>query len=150
MLIGGAGGDGNILLNVGPRPDGVIDPEQASRLKDVGDWLAKYGESIYGTRGGPYKPGDWGASTRKGNRIYIHVLKWNGDPLQLPALPAKIMAAKVLTGGAVDFKQTDTALTLTVPAAAHAEIDTLIALDIDNPAMDIAPINTASNLPASK
>jgi alpha-L-fucosidase len=150
MLIGGAGGDGNILLNVGPRPDGVIDPEQAGRLKDVGDWLAKYGESIYGARGGPYKPGDWGASTRKGNRIYIHVLKWNGDPLQLPALPAKITAATVLTGGTVDFKQTDAALTLTVPIAARAEIDTLIALDIDKPAMGIAPIDTVSTLQASK
>lgn len=150
MLIGGAGGDGNILLNVGPRPDGVIDPEQAGRLKDVGDWLAKYGESIYGTRGGPYKPGDWGASTRKGNRIYIHVLKWNGDTLQFPALPAKITAATVLTGGTVDFKQTDAAVTLTVPIAARAEIDTLIALDIDKPAMGIAPIDTVSTLQASK
>lgn len=56
MLICGTGGDGNVLLNVGPRPDDVIDPEQANRLKKVGDWLAKYGESIYATRGGPYKP----------------------------------------------------------------------------------------------
>jgi alpha-L-fucosidase len=53
MLIRGPGGDGNILLNVGPRPDGVIDPEQAARLKEIGAWLAKNGESIYGTRGGP-------------------------------------------------------------------------------------------------
>jgi alpha-L-fucosidase len=52
-VIRAAGGDGNVLLNVGPRPDGVIDPEQADRLKEIGSWLAQYGESIYGTGGGP-------------------------------------------------------------------------------------------------
>ena len=72
MLIRGAGGDGNILLNVGPRPDGVIDSEQASRLKDIGKWLAKNGESIYGTRGGPWLPAKNIVSTRKGNTIYLH------------------------------------------------------------------------------
>jgi alpha-L-fucosidase len=140
MLIGGAGGDGNVLLNVGPRPDGIIDPEQASRLKEVGDWLAKYGESIYGTRGGPFKPGKWGASTRKGNRVYIHVFKFDGDKLELPAIPAKIKKARVLTGGSIIFKQTESGLTLTVPVEKHAPIDTLIALDIDRPVMEIPPL----------
>ena len=56
MLIRGAGGGGNVLLNVGPRPDGVIDPAQANRLREMGAWLARNGESIYGTRGGPWKP----------------------------------------------------------------------------------------------
>ncbi len=143
MLVRGAGGNGNVLLNVGPRPDGMIDPEQAGRLREVGDWLAKHGESIYGTRGGPFKPGAWGASTRKGNRIYVHVLKWNGNTVELPALPARITAAKVLAGGAAEFKQTDTTLTLTVPAARHAAIDTVIALDLDRPAMEIPPLKLA-------
>ena len=57
MLIRCAGGDGNMLLNVGPMPSGEIAPEQVGRLKEMGAWLAKYGESIYGTRGGPFKPG---------------------------------------------------------------------------------------------
>jgi alpha-L-fucosidase len=143
MLISGAGGDGNILLNVGPRPDGMIDPAQSDRLKEVGDWLAKYGESIYGTRGGPFKPGKWGASTRKGNRIYVHVYQFDGDQLALPAIPAKITAAKVLTGGPVEFQQTGSGITLTVPAASHGAIDTLIALDLDKPAMEIPPLKVA-------
>lgn len=79
MLIRAAGGDGNVLLNVGPRPDGVIDPLQANRLKEMGQWLAKYGESIYATRGGPYKPASWGVSTRKGNKVFLHVIKWPSD-----------------------------------------------------------------------
>lgn len=141
MLINVAGGDGNMLLNVGPRPDGIIDPEQANAIKGMGAWLHNYGESIYGTRGGPFKPGNWGVSTRKGNRIYLHVFEFEGDTLNLPAIPAGITAARVLTGGSVDFKQSDHGIKLTVPAASHAAMDTLIALDIDKPAMEIAPLN---------
>ena len=143
MLISGAGGDGNVLLNVGPRPDGMIDPEQSARLKEIGDWLAKYGESIYGTRGGPFKPGKWGASTRKGNRIYVHAYAFNGDKLELAPLPAKVLAARALTGGSVEVSQTPTALTLSLPAANHQPIDTLIALDLDKPAIDLPPVGVA-------
>ena len=140
MLISGAGGDGNVLLNVGPRPDGMIDPAQSSRLKQVGDWLAKYGESIYGTRGGPFKPGKWGASTHKGKLIYVHAYQFDGDQLALPPIPAKITAARVLTGGPVEFQQTESGITLTVPAASHAVIDTLIALELDKPAMEVPSV----------
>ena len=77
-LIRSAGGDGNLLFNVGPKPDGTIEPLQVERLKEMGKWLEKYGYSIYGTRGGPFKPTDWGVSTRKGNKVYLHILKWSG------------------------------------------------------------------------
>ena len=147
MLIGAAGGDGNLLLNVGPRPDGLIDPEQAARIKEIGDWLAKYGESIYGTRGGPWKPGQWGASTRKGNRIYVHVFKWNGDTLELPAVAAGVKAAKALTGGSVQIKQTDSGITLTLAAESQAALDTLIALDLDKPAMDLPAVSVRVGKP---
>ena len=140
MLIVGAGGDGNVLLNVGPRPDGVIDPEQAGLLKKVGDWMTKYGKSIYATRGGPYKPGKWGASTRKGNTIYLHITKWIGDTLTLPPLSKKIIGSKLLTGGTVEVKQADFGVTVTVPASDHQEVDTLVELTLDGPAMEIAPI----------
>jgi alpha-L-fucosidase len=144
MVISAAGGDGNLLLNVGPRPDGKIDPEQAARLKEIGEWLAKYGESIYGTRGGPFKPGKWGASTSKGNRIYVHVFRFDGDKLQVPAIPAKVTAARVLTGGSVKFSQTEQGIVLTVPAAYHAPIDTLVQLDLDRRATEIPPVRVVS------
>jgi alpha-L-fucosidase len=63
------GRDGNLLLNVGMRPDGQIDPPQVQRLREIGEWLAKNGESIYGTRGGPFLPGDYGASTHREKTI---------------------------------------------------------------------------------
>ena len=95
-LVRCAGGDGNLLFNVGPMPNGEIEPRQVERLKEMGVWLAKYGESIYGTRGGPFKPDRQMASTRTGNTVYVHVLKWDGDSISLPTLPKKIVASSLL------------------------------------------------------
>jgi alpha-L-fucosidase len=143
MLIRGAGGDGNVLLNVGPRPDGLIDPEQVARLKEIGAWLAKYGESIYGTRGGPYKPTKTAVTTRKGNIIYVHITAWPEETLRLPALPARIVKSSVLTGGKADVRQTGDSITIAVPKSDRQEIDTIVALELDKPAIAIAPISVA-------
>ncbi len=100
------GGDGNLLLNVGPMPDGRIEARQAERLREMGKWLERNGESIYGTRGGPFMPGEWGASTCKGNTIYLHVFQWDGDSFTLPAIEPRIEAAHILGGAKVNFEQT--------------------------------------------
>lgn len=140
MLIRGAGGDGNVLLNVGPRPDGLIDPEQANRLKEMGTWLAKYGESIYGTRGGPYMPTKSVVSTRKGNTVYLHITAWPEATLKLRPLSAKIVKSRVLTGGVATVNQNEEGVEISVPVSNRQEIDTIIALEIDRPALEIAPI----------
>jgi alpha-L-fucosidase len=139
-LIRTAGGDGNLLFNVGPMPTGEIEPRQVERLKEVGAWLAKGGPSIYATRGGPFKPGKYGVSTRKGKTVYVHVMSWPGDTLTLPAIPAKIVRSSALTGGKVTVKQTDAGLEVSLPAADRQEIDTVIALELDRPAMEIEPL----------
>jgi alpha-L-fucosidase len=64
-LIKAAGMNANFLLNVGPTPEGTIQPEFVTRLKEMGAWLAKFGDSIYGTRGGPLPPRPWGVTTQK-------------------------------------------------------------------------------------
>lgn len=71
--------DGNYLLNVGPRPDGQIEPSQVARLKEVGDWLKLYGECIYGTKGGPVLPTAAYGATSTSKAIYIHVWEWPAD-----------------------------------------------------------------------
>jgi alpha-L-fucosidase len=129
-----------MLLNVGPMPSGEIAPEQAGRLKEMGAWLAKYGESIYGTRGGPFKPGRWGVSTHKDHTIYLHVQRWPGETLTLPLIPAKIVRSTALTGGAATVKQTAGAVEIALPARDRREIDTIIALELDRPASEIAPL----------
>jgi alpha-L-fucosidase len=108
------GGDGNLLLDVGPMPDGRIEPRQVQVLKQVGAWMKINGESIYGTRGGPFKPADFGASTRRDKTIYVHVLKWPNGPLMLPKIPAKIVSAKLLKGGNAEAKQTENRIEISV------------------------------------
>jgi alpha-L-fucosidase len=73
-LVRAAGRDANFLLNIGPRPDGTIDPEFVNRLEGIGAWLDKYGQTIYGTRGGPIAPQRWGVSTQTPQAIYLHIL----------------------------------------------------------------------------
>ena len=143
------GGDGNFLLNIGPKPDGSVEPSQIARTREIGDWLGKYGESIYGTRGGPFKPGRGIVSTWNGNLVYIHVLKWSGDTLTLPALPKKILASSLLTGGEVQMDEVDGQLTFAVQKPDQKEIDTIIKLTLDGPAAEIpalSPNATVSGL----
>lgn len=73
-LVRAAGRDANFLLNVGPRPDGTLDPESVTRLEGIGEWLAQYGQSIYGTRGGPIAPQSWGVTTQTPKTVYLHIL----------------------------------------------------------------------------
>jgi alpha-L-fucosidase len=135
------GRDGNLLLNVGPRPDGQIDPPQAQRLKEIGDWLAKNGESIYGTRGGPFLPGTYGASTYRGQKIYVHVLDWRGAPkLLLPAIPAKVVRAFLLAGGEATVAQTEQSIEISVPVSGQSDTDTVVVLELDQPASRIKPV----------
>jgi alpha-L-fucosidase len=142
LLVRCAGGDGNLLLNVGPMPDGRIEPRQAARLKEIGDWLALYGESIYATRGGPWKPSANVASVRRGHTIYLHVLRWPGDaPLTLPALPARIISSSLLTGGAVAVSTTGAQMVFEVPPDSRAALDTVVKLELDRPAADLPAVD---------
>lgn len=72
-LAGAAGRNSNLLLNVGPMPNGEIQQEFQDTLKQVGKWVAAYGQSIYGTRGGPVAPADWGVTTQKGKDVFAHI-----------------------------------------------------------------------------
>ena len=73
-LVRAAGRNANLLLNIGPRPDGTIDPDSAERLEGIGQWLAKYEATVRPTRGGPVPPQQWGVSTESDGVIYLHVL----------------------------------------------------------------------------
>ena len=141
LLVSAVGRDGNFILNVGPRPDGQIDPAHAARLREMGEWLHQYGESIYATRGGPYLPGDFGVSTYRDKTIYLHILNPAGATLTLPALPAKILACSSLTDGQAFCKQSDSVVEVTLSGNASA-IDTIVQMTLASPAAEIKPIAT--------
>jgi alpha-L-fucosidase len=147
-LVRSAGGDGNFLFNVGPKPDGEIEPLQAERLKEMGQWLKKYGYTIYGTRGGPYKPTDWGVSTRKENRIFLHILHWDSNEVKiaLPDLGLKIISCRLVDGGEVKLTRSKINYIIEFPAKEPNPIDTVIELEIDGDVMETAPVEGIPSL----
>ncbi len=136
MLVHCACGDGNLLLNVGPKPTGEIPEEQVAVLKEMGAWLQKYGESIYGTRGGPYLNGKWGGSTYKGHFVYLHILTPQNKTLVLPPLKSKILNITILTEEQVQVQQTEKHIQIKFNNGQNNPIDTLIKLELDRPAQD--------------
>lgn len=129
-LVRAAGYNSNFLLNVGPMPDGNIRPEHVKVLREMGDWMDKYGETIYGTRGGPFAPKPWGVSTQKENAIYIHLLDWTDPALVLPALPQKIKKANVYgSGEQVSIDQNNERIILDFPAKHPSVVDMVIQLE---------------------
>ena len=128
-LVRAAGNDANFLLNVGPMPNGKIQPEFESRLREMGEWLSRYGESIYGTRGGPVTPRPWGVTTHKGSTVYLHVLDWPDETLSLPKLPGKVTSGRfVKDGSRAAFVEDTAGVRVTIPAAIRDETDTVVAL----------------------
>ena len=74
-LVGAAGRNSNLLLNVGPMANGEMQVEFRDTLALVGKWVKKYGASIYGTRGGPLGPQTWGVTTQDSKHVYVHLMK---------------------------------------------------------------------------
>ena len=129
-LVRAAGNDANLLLNVGPRPDGTIQPEAAARLRDMGRWLSTYGTSIFATRGGPIAPRPWGVTTHRGDTVFVHVLDWPDQVLALPPIPGVVLSAVMLsTNAPVKFTQSGAGVTLNVPMVGD-EIDRVVALTL--------------------
>jgi alpha-L-fucosidase len=143
-LVKVVGGDGNLLFNVGPMPDGRIEPRQVDRLREMGRWLEQYGESIYQTRGGPFQRGPWGVSTYRENKVYVHILEPALDGIVLPPIQNRILKTEVLTGGEATVNQTDESIELAVPQSHRNEIDTIVVLTLDGPAAEANPGKLAS------
>ena len=130
-LVRAAGRDANLLLNVGPRPDGTIPPEAQERLRAIGEWLGEYGGSVYGTRGGPIPPRPWGVTTSRGDTVFVHVLDWADRALALPALGGRVVRARMLRGGEpVRTRETEGGVTITLPSAGNDEIDRVVVLTL--------------------
>jgi alpha-L-fucosidase len=131
-LVKAAGYNANFLLNVGPTPNGKIQPEFADRLKQVGAWLEKNGETIYGTRGGPLTPRPWGVTTRKGNKVYLHILNWSDPVLAMPRMPKKVKSATFFKDGSkVEFLEHDKyGLFIRSPQGFTDENDTIVVLEL--------------------
>ena len=132
MLVSCTTGGGNLLLNFGPRPDGTFATGEAKVARTMGEWLSRYGQAIYGTRGGPYRNGSWGGTCHKGNKLYVHVYDWPREGLALDSLSNKVLAARTLMGGHVTVKQSADELLLEVAPKDRDTPVTVIELTTEN------------------
>lgn len=126
--------DGNVLLNVGPDRDGVIPAAHVQRLLEVGKWMAEHGDSIYGTRGGPFQPTEYYGSTCKDNKIYVHIRnRPENGTIHLPSIPQTIQSSALLTGGEVFVRQDNKEITIDVSLGDRKSPDTVVVLELDKP-----------------
>lgn len=131
-LVRSASGNGNLLFNVGPMPDGRMEARQITRLKEMGDWLKIYGESIYGTKGGPFVPVESYGATRKGTKIYVHIFERKEETLKLPVIPGiTITKTYFLKGKPLTWQQDGTGIELQLPSAMPDANSNVIVLETD-------------------
>jgi alpha-L-fucosidase len=132
-LINAAGMNANFLLNVGPMPDGTIQPEFVSTLKELGDWLKINGESIYGTRGGLMPPQDWGMLTTKEKKWYAHIIKTPESKtfILLPNRTEKIKECMLFESKKLlKFKQNKEGILVDLNGITLNDTDTIIELQL--------------------
>ncbi len=129
-MVNAAGRNANFLLNVGPMPSGVIQSEFADTLKAIGNWMAQYGETIYGTRGDIIEPQEWGVLTAKDQTVYVHLLKPTGkNYIFIPGITKKITGAQSFSGKQkLKYKQQQEGVFVYMEGVEINTIDTVIEL----------------------
>lgn len=129
-LVKAAGMNANLLMNIGPQPNGELPATSIERLKEMGEWMKTYSETIYGTRGGIVPPHDWGVTTQKGNKLYVHILNLQDKGLFLPITDQKIKKAVMFKDKTpVKFTQDKQGVVLKL-AEVPTDIDYVIELDL--------------------
>ena len=122
----------NLLLNVGPMPNGVIQPEFTDTLQKIGQWMQQNGKTIYGTRGGMIPPKTWGGITQKGKTLYVHLLNKpdTKDFVFIEGLTQKINKASAFANGKkVTFKQIPEGTLIYLKDVTWDEMDTIIEVE---------------------
>lgn len=131
FLVQAAGNNANLLLNTGPMPNGKIQPENVKTFREMGDWMDKYGETIYGTRGGPVPQHEWGVTTHKDNKVFVHILDYQDEQLFLPDFGREITKAhKFGSQTEVDFSSVEDGTLIEVPETEEGTWDNIVVLEI--------------------
>jgi alpha-L-fucosidase len=126
-------GNGNYLLNVGPKPDGTFPVMAQMRLKQIGRWMKVNSDSIYGCGRAPFGVDEGlGLTTANGDTVYVHVFKWPGEELAISGVNAPVISAKLLASGlGVTVKQEGDRLVLSdLPRRAPDPWDSVIAVRV--------------------
>jgi alpha-L-fucosidase len=147
-LVNVASKGGNFLLNIGPMPNGRIRAEEVRCLTRIGPWMAKYGDSIYGSQASPFRLLKFfGRVTRKDNRLFVHVFDWPADGrLALPGLRTPVSKAYLMGEAAnalpVERQTATDEVVLGPPEKAPDPIDSVIVVELAGP-VEVAPVEIA-------
>ncbi|MBR5206410.1 MAG: alpha-L-fucosidase [Alistipes sp.] len=126
-LVSAAGKGANLLLNVGPQPNGELPAVAVERMKAMGEWLADNGDTVYGTEAGDIAEQEWGVTTRKGDRLFVHVFENEAESITLNLECEVISATEFGTGKPVTFDVTSDGVVLCVGRVADT-IDYIVEL----------------------
>ena len=130
-LVKAAGRNANLLMNIGPQPNGELPEVAVQRLKEIGDWMNQYSETIYETRGGIIAPQDWGVTTQKGDKLYVHILDLKDKTLFLPLTNKKVKKAVLFKDKSpVRFTKTKEGVSLEL-SELPGDVDYIVELTID-------------------
>ena len=130
-LVKAAGYGSNLLLNVGPMPNGKIQEEHIESLKKIGKWVKQNGQTIYNTKRGPISPSDEIASTQNGNIVYIHLLDNNKSEYYIEGFKSKFKNISYLNSNKkVSYKKTKTGLHLILDKKEINSIDTILKMEL--------------------
>lgn len=129
-LVNAAGRNANLLMNIGPQPDGCLPEVAVQRLREMGEWMKTYGETIYGTRGGCVAPHDWGVTTQKGKRLFVHILNLKDSSLFLPLSADKASkAVDFVSRRAVRMQKCDGGIVLAL-GSVPTDIDRVVEITL--------------------
>lgn len=149
MLVEVVSKGGNLLLNVGPQPDGRIQDEFVTRLNAIGEWMRVNSDSIYGTTASPFERLPFfGRATTKGNTLYLHVFEWPADgKLRVPGLKNLIHSARLLSDplSKLDRRRDGDDVILMLPAKAPDDVASVIELQLDGAPM-VTPYRAKADL----
>lgn len=137
---------GNLLLNIGPTPEGLIRPEESQRMAAIGRWMARYGQTIYATSASPFRLLPFfGRVTQKDNTLFVHVFDWPVDGrLVLPGLKTQVVGARLLgpAPAAVRVERQAADVVLRLPGSAPDPIDSVVAVELAGP-VQVEPVRIA-------
>ena len=124
LLLNTSGKGANLLLNIGPQPNGQLPAVALDRLKEIGRWMRVYGETLYGSVAGPVKPCEWGATTEKDGKVYVHVCPAQGTKapgsITIPMAKKPKEVTDFQTGKKVTYTYKNKELNLVVPTTLTA------------------------------
>jgi alpha-L-fucosidase len=131
LIVKAAAKGSNLLLNIGPQPDGNLPAAALDRLSGIGEWMSKYGESVYGTSATAIPEQSWGVTTKNGNALYLHLIEpLEGCPVISVPVEGKVKSVLAMEDGApLKYKVSDGKLNITLPKTPDS-IDYIIKVSL--------------------